>query len=47
MSLDWNRNDHLDAADYMITEMLNKELVEEKKKEGDEDETNCKCEKST
>ncbi len=45
MSLDWNRNDHLDAADYMITEMLNKEL-EEKKKEGEEDETNCKCKKS-
>ncbi|WP_155838044.1 hypothetical protein [Butyrivibrio sp. FCS014] len=45
MSLDWNRNGHLDAADYMITEMLNKEL-EEKKKEGDEDETNCKREKN-
>ena len=38
MSLDWNRNGHLDAADYMITEMLDQEL-QEKKKRGAEDES--------
>ncbi len=26
MSLDWNRNGKLDAADYFITEMLDREL---------------------
>ena len=33
MSLDWNRNGHIDAADYMITEMLNQELERKKKKQ--------------
>ncbi len=32
MSLDWNRNGKLEAADYFITEMLDKEIEEEKAK---------------
>lgn len=35
MSLDWNKNGRLDAADFFITEMLDKELEEKKKRENE------------
>ncbi len=31
MSLDWNHNGKLDAADFLTTELLEKELEEKKK----------------
>ena len=37
MSLDWNHNGKLDAADFLITELLEKELEEKKKQQNQED----------
>ena len=40
MSLDWNHNGKLDASDFLITELLEKELEEKKKQLKDNNKQN-------
>lgn len=41
MSLDWNKNGHLDGVDYMITEMLEQEIKNDNRNQRKNNEESC------